>query len=573
MFTRLLLLLYIKCSLQGVIFNETRDPVPLQVKILHMNDVHAHFDQTNVNTGRCQNQQAEASECYGGMSRMYTAIKMLYERDPSRTLVLNAGDYFQGTMWFSKLGYEPIVTFGNMLNWTAMALGNHDFDLGVSDTADFSKQVNYDLLAANLIEDPSVENKIRYIPSKVVEVEGRMIGLIGYITDVTPSISSADLSRYAFLEVISSVRKEAQRLKSLDPPVEILVALGHAGYKEVDLRLAAEVEELDIVVGGHSHSFLYTGTPTPEMVEEVEGEYPTYVSQPFTGRVVPVVQAYKYSKYLGDLTLNFDSAGELLVPVEGEGVSRAEVVLLDASFPQDQWVEERLDEYREQLVEFYPPVGWTDVLLETRRDNTESNLGNIIADSMLEFNDFTDITIAFINDGGIRATIVPGEITGEDIIAVMPFGNTVDRVTMYGRSIRGMLEDYARSLCGTEIEGYPTFLQMAGIKVEYDVWAGSDKTRVSSILTSCPDNPEDWCQLEPDRKYAIALSSFLANGGSRTVNFPDWIEEHEVGSLVDYPALKSYVSAHSPINRAPEGRVIIRCHAHGMDTTTRDPNQ
>ena len=58
----------------------------------------------------------------------------------------------------------------------------------------------------------------------------------------------------------------------------------------MDLRLAAEVEELDFVVGGHSHSFLFTGTPAPEMVEEVEGDYPTYVTQPSTGRIVPVVQ-------------------------------------------------------------------------------------------------------------------------------------------------------------------------------------------------------------------------------------------------------------------------------------------
>ena len=58
----------------------------------------------------------------------------------------------------------------------------------------------------------------------------------------------------------------------------------------MDLRLAAEVEELDFVVGGHSHSFLFTGSPAPEMVEEVEGDYPTYVTQPSTGRVVPVVQ-------------------------------------------------------------------------------------------------------------------------------------------------------------------------------------------------------------------------------------------------------------------------------------------
>ena len=84
-------------------------------------------------------------------------------------------------MWFNELGYEPIVTFSNMLNWTAMALGNHDFDLGSIDLADFSKwiqlfwlwdkfhrKVNYDLLATNLIEDESVVDRIQFHPSKVI---------------------------------------------------------------------------------------------------------------------------------------------------------------------------------------------------------------------------------------------------------------------------------------------------------------------------------------------------------------------------------------------------------------------
>ena len=86
-------------------------------------------------------------------------------------------------MWFNELGYEPIVTFSNMLNWTAMALGNHDFDLGSVDLADFSKwvqslslffrQVNYDLLATNLIEDESVVDRIQFYPSKVILIKSQ----------------------------------------------------------------------------------------------------------------------------------------------------------------------------------------------------------------------------------------------------------------------------------------------------------------------------------------------------------------------------------------------------------------
>merc|ERR1712212_1376287 len=420
---------------------EGKDDAALSINLIHMNDIHSHFDQVNVNTGRCHTDQAEAGNCYGGMARMFTAIRELQAREPSKTLTLNAGDYFQGTMWFNELGYEPIVTFSNMLNWTAMALGNHDFDLGSMDLADFSTKVNYDLLATNLIEDESVVDRIQFYPSKVVEIEGQRIGLIGYITDLTPKITSADLPNLTFEDEVGSVQREARRLKSLDPPVEILIALGHAGYQDVDLRLAAEVED-------------------------VEGDYPTYVTQPSTGRVVPVVQVYKYSKYLGDLRLNFDNAGELLTPVAGVGVSRADVLLIDDAFPQDPWIEAQLEEYRDLLSDYYPPVGWSEVLLETRRDNTESNLGNVITDSMAEFNIWGDINIAFINDGGIRATVVPGEITGEDLIAVLPFGNTIDRVTMYGRSIRGILEEYAGQLDAScpSCEP-PTFLQLSGLRV------------------------------------------------------------------------------------------------------------
>jgi len=278
-------------------------------------------------------------------------------------------------------------------------------------------------------------------------------------------------------------------------------------------------------------------------------------TQPSTGRVVPVVQVYKYSKYLGDMRLNFDIAGELLTPVAGVGVSRADVLLIDDAFPQDPWVEAQLEEYRGLLSDYYPPVGWSEVLLETRRDNTESNLGNVITDSMAEFNIWGDINIAFINDGGIRSTVVPGEITGEDLIAVLPFGNTIDRVTI----IRGLLEEYTGLLCANGSCEPPTFLQLSGLRVEYDIWADATLPRVTSLLAKCPSDLFLWCELEAETLYPVALPSFLAKGGSRTLNFPAWIESREGGEK-DFQALVDFVVAHSPITTEQEGRITIRYH-------------
>ena len=148
---------------------------------------------------------------------------------------------------------------------------------------------------------------------------------------------------------------------------------------QVDLRLAAEVEEVDLVVGGHSHTFLYSGPPPS--VERGEGEYPTYVVQA-TGRVVPVVQAYCYTKYIGHLHLQFDSQGELLRPVAGVGVRSARPVLLDQSVEQDPAVERKLNKYRRVLQPYRQKVG-SSISSLIKLDNQENLLGNLVTDSML----------------------------------------------------------------------------------------------------------------------------------------------------------------------------------------------
>ena len=174
-----------------------------------------------------------------------------------------------------------------------------------------------------------------------------------------------------------------------------------------------------MVVGGHSHTFLYTGTPPS--VEEAEGPYPTYVTQA-SGKVVPVVQAYCYSKYLGHLKyvlsllfslkwlkyifilrLSFDAEGELLTPVDGTGVSLADVILLDSSIPKDPMIDEEMNYWREQLTEYSTPLGESAVFLE-RRGSEESNIGDVITDSMRAAFDDTEkpCHMAFLNNGGIR---------------------------------------------------------------------------------------------------------------------------------------------------------------------------
>ena len=105
-------------------------------------------------------------------------------------------------MWFSEFKYEPVVKFGNLMNWTTMGLGNHDFDLGAEDLADFSYQTNFDLLACNMKQNETDENQINFKDSTILEVNGTRIGIIEYVTSQTPNITASNLPTLTFLHEI-----------------------------------------------------------------------------------------------------------------------------------------------------------------------------------------------------------------------------------------------------------------------------------------------------------------------------------------------------------------------------------
>ncbi len=180
------------------------------------------------------------------------------------------------------------------MNYTAAGLGNHEFDDSVDGLVPFVTGVNYDILGVNVVEHGEKRLTQHVKSSQVYEFEGGdyKVGIIGYVTTDSAFISSPG-DTISFVDVVTAVGYEARHLKSTG--VNFIIALGHNGYNE-DVEMAKRIPELDVVVGGHSHTFLYSGE-VPS-VEKPQGEYPTYVKQS-NGKVVPVVQAYAYSKYIG----------------------------------------------------------------------------------------------------------------------------------------------------------------------------------------------------------------------------------------------------------------------------------
>lgn len=178
-------------------------------------------------------------------------------------------------------------------------------------------------MTANL--DLSKEPKLRAAKnlkkSTIFFIRGWKIAVIGFLTPETMSISKTE--DVIFRDEVQAIQEEIERIKDEHEDVKIFIALGHSGYT-MDKKIAEEVEDIDLVIGGHTNTFLYNGKE-PD-IEVPSGLYPTVVKQP-SGRKVYVVQAYAYTKYLGNLSIDFDSQGEI------ENIIGSPI-LVDSSIPQ-----------------------------------------------------------------------------------------------------------------------------------------------------------------------------------------------------------------------------------------------
>lgn len=205
------------------------------------------------------------------------------------------------------------------------SLGNHELDLGVKGLVPFLNAVDFPVLVSNInnTADHPLWKTHALKKSAVFDIKGFKVGVIGYLTPETKLVAIpndlefiSEVLGIKWVEALFLIRKipnsscssscsspfdfshEAETLKNKG--VNIIIALGHSGY-EVDMDIAKNCPHVDVVIGGHSNTFLYSGT-APD-IEKPDGPYPTIIKQG-NGKEVPVVQAYAFTKYLGELELS-----------------------------------------------------------------------------------------------------------------------------------------------------------------------------------------------------------------------------------------------------------------------------
>lgn len=292
---------------------------------------------------------------------------------------------------------------------------------------------------------------------------------------------------------------------------------------------------------------------------DIEAPYDTYpvnvIQQ--NGKIVPVVQSYAYTKYLGYLSLEFDSSGNL---IEIDGTP----ILLNGTIERESDVLQMLELYRPAVLELQNEiVGSTRVHLDGNCRRRECNLGNFIADSMVDWNvkrysgtGWTDAAIGIIQGGGVRASIERNSkgITMEDLQTVSPFESKIVLIEITGKILLEALEHSVYRYTDGEERG--EFLQYSGLYVEYDMNQPSGR-RVTNVKVLCA-----YCEVPKlenvllTKKYRVIVQDFLANGGDGYVMFKNTqIQESET---LDIDVLKSFVKKKSPIYPAIEWRITIR---------------
>lgn len=517
-----------------------------EANILHTNDVH----------GRIVEEKGVI-----GDAKLAAVIDEERAKNPS-TLVVDAGDAFQGLPISNSSKGEERAKILNEIGYDAMAVGNHEFDFGLDEAKKYKEILNFPLLSSNTYINGARLFEASTIVDKDKNVVGDEFVVIGVTTPETATKTHPkNVQGVTFTDPISEVNKVIDEIEARataeGKTYKNYVVLAHLGVDTttpVEWRGSTLAEELSknpklkgkrvTVIDGHSHTVQST----------------TY------GENVTYNQTGSYLNNIGKITYQ---ANQLLGnPQQISAASTKNVVPNAKVAAMVQKIKEQYDAENAKIVRDNSPVE-----LNGQRENVrvrETNLGNVVADALYEygqtgFSHKTDLAVT--NGGGLRETISKDKpITKGSVIAVLPFGNTISQIKVTGQNIADMFTKSLGSILQEKdgktvldengqplLEPSGGFLQVSGAKVYYDTSLPAEKR----VLYVEIKNPETG-QYEPlnlAKDYYLTTNDFLAAGGDGYTMLGGAREEGPSMDVAfaDYLA-KADLTAYAVIN--PNSRTI-----------------
>ena len=265
----------------------TSAPQTTKITILHTNDVHSHIDPFSPTDGMYANK--------GGVARRATLIEHIRKDNPN-TLLVDAGDIFQGTPYFNYYGGELEFKLMSMLKYDVATIGNHDFDNGIDGLFAQLPHAEFDFISANYdFSNTIMDTHVK--PYKVFVKDNIKIGIFGLGIKLKGIVDEAMSKETKYLDPLE-MSQEMTRVLKKDEHCDLIICLSHLGYeytdnpkKISDLNLAAQTKDIDLIIGGHTHTFL----DKPTVVKNKEGKN------------VLINQVGCYGINLGKIDFYFDS--------------------------------------------------------------------------------------------------------------------------------------------------------------------------------------------------------------------------------------------------------------------------
>ncbi|MCJ7975693.1 5'-nucleotidase C-terminal domain-containing protein [Aeromonas veronii] len=543
--------------------NTSKEHIPLELTVAHINDTHAHLDPTENGlaiqpTGQ---QKFEFFAKLGGYPRLKFKLDELREqagKDGRHFLTLFGGDAFQGTLYFTQFRGEEESRLLSEMGIDAATLGNHEFDLGNGPLNEYAAKVNYPIVAANLVKSSSSalkdnQNIHEYI---IKEINGESVGIFGLVLDNMHDISSPDKDTQ-FQPMIASAQRTVDTLKKKGANKIIMVT--HIGLQS-DQAVAKAVNGIDLIVGGHSQTFLgdmdelkSIGYTAHNQNPSDDNTYAQMVTNPDGGKTC-IVQAGEWAKGYGLVNVSLskegaitkcegrntlmsgddftksvpdpkDSKKTIKVPLGGseqtnvvDYIAKSPVIEI---VPEDQTMRDVIDtEYKpavaalEAKVIADVPVKLPHVRVPTTPDGA-GLIDSLVAESLYwklnQLNTKVDFTIQ--NAGGVRADVNATPLTvGYVMGTLLPFGNKIAAFNLKGKDVRATLEyavDYAIGHQTGIAASSGAFPYVGHLSYTYDgkLAKGSRITKLEVL-----DANGQWAPLDDEKIYRVGSNTYIAAG-------------------------------------------------------------
>lgn len=472
--------------------------------ILHTNDIHSAVDPDRDGMGGAVNRKA-----------IFDSVRRA-EKD---VLTIDAGDIVQGTLYFKYFRGDVEYPLMDMTGYDIRVLGNHEFDNGPEDLERRLSKAESQYLSANYDFSGTGLEKV-FKPYIIKKIGGKKIGIMGLNVNPDGLILKKNIN-FGFKEVIPVANRLSSYLKK-EKGCNMVIAVTHIGYIEDDdntddATLLKENTDIDLIIGGHSHTLVDPANPgnrPPEIVNAA-------------GRPIRVVQTGKGGKYIGKLTIDLDKLGKGR-EVKAEDIAY-EIIPVTSRFSPDQ-LDSRMEgfirPYREKIDSVNRRViGVAAIDMPNARRtgplvNFTADFGLIYgrhkADSLRRAGaDVPPVDLAVMNVGGIRQPIPAGDITEGQILAAYPFSNHFMLIKVKGAGIVESMQAAARK---------------GGEAVSRNVRVVTDES--GSLKRVLLDGEE----IDLERDYVVATIDYLAEGNDGMTGLARhsklWVDDVEVAAPI-----------------------------------------